>query len=218
MDSSRLSKRRDRVGGHEAAVQSYMRPIDGAWLRPRWTVAAPGANRNRGVNAPRRLSALPGAHSSLRAINRSLAQHIARNVLSPDRWLLVVGVTPGVERSGRGDNRRSREVVDVATPDGPHDACQLIGDRDRRLVLPTPLLHAQRPVLQSGERAMGLRPPARGEDDRAGAMREQAPQIDVPPFADGPEPPARATRIFTRRQSQPRREGAGAREALNAPD
>lgn len=109
--------------------------------------------------------------------------------------------------------------VGRATPHGPDDARELVGQGDRGLVVPASRGQRHGPLLQAGE---AVRPVARsplcGQQHRPGAVREQAAQIAVTALADAPQIAPHAGGGLARCEAEPTGEIAAAPERVNVRD
>jgi hypothetical protein len=81
-----------------------------------------------------------------------------------------------------------------------------------------PLLEAQRPLLQTRKGVGTDRTSVRRVQDGAGAVGQQATQVDVATLTDATQPASRPARVLARRQAEPTCKLACARERVNVSD
>ena len=103
-------------------------------------------------------------------------------------------------------------------PDGPDGASQFVRHGNRCFIVATPIADRQGPARESRERLPGHCPTLSGNQHGARAVREQAAEIHVAPFADAAQVTPRATGMFAQRQSQPTGKLSRASEGVDVSD
>src|SRR5512145_1056903 len=104
--------------------------------------------------------------------------------------------------------------LDVAPPNRPDDAGELVGQRDGGLVVTALLLEPQGPGPQAVGGVTGLCLP----QDGPSAVRQEHSDVDVATLADRAESPAKAARAFTRGESEVAGEVPRGGEAFDVSD